>query len=216
MSPDPPPGFERGQRIQDGVIPLVVDGVTVRDQRHDDVAGGALEGAAGRRRDRRRVRRDDRAVDARPARLGARRRRGARPAAIGWVQVNSVPAATGPSIIWWLLPAVAGVSAAVAVPLGRSLASHSLVLLGGDRARAVGVHAARRARRGRCSRPTPRSGSTAPSRRAAVAAAGSPAAYRVPRLRAGHGRGFDVPSAPRVPWPATARAWPSAASRAVP
>ena len=30
MSSDPPPGFERGQRIQDGVIPLVVDGVTVR------------------------------------------------------------------------------------------------------------------------------------------------------------------------------------------
>jgi hypothetical protein len=130
MSPDPPPGFERGQRIQDGVIPLVVDGVSVRvnvattwresPSRAPLVAGAIVAGFAVM------------TVLSMRARLAWVLLVGAAAAGgIGWVQVNSVPASTGPSIIWWLLPAVAGVSAALAVPLGRSVASYSLVLLGG-------------------------------------------------------------------------------------
>jgi hypothetical protein len=130
MSSDPPPGFERGQRIQDGVIPLVVDGVTVRisvtttwqeaPSRVPLVAGAIVAGFLVM------------TVLSMRARLAWVLVAGAAAAgAIGWVQVNSVPESTGPSIIWWLLPAVAGVSAVIAVPLGRSVASYSLVLLGG-------------------------------------------------------------------------------------
>jgi hypothetical protein len=130
MSPDPPPGFERGQAIQDGVIPLVVDGVTVRinvtttwqeaPSRVPLVAGAIVAGFAVM------------VVLSMRARLAWVLVAGAAAAgATGWVQVNSVPASTGPSIIWWLLPAVAGVSAVIAVPLGRSVAGYSLVLLGG-------------------------------------------------------------------------------------
>ena len=130
MSSDPPPGFERGQRIQDGVIPLVVDGVTVRisvtttwqeaPSRVPLVAGAIVAGFVVM------------TVLSIRARLAWVLVAGAAAAgAIGWVQVNSVPESTGPSIIWWLLPAVAGVSAVIAVPLGRSVASYSLVLLGG-------------------------------------------------------------------------------------
>jgi hypothetical protein len=130
MSPDPPPGFERGQRIQDGVIPVVVDGVTVRisvtttwqeaPSRVPLAAGAIVAGFVVM------------TVLSMRARLAWVLVAGSAAAgAIGWVQVKSVPESTGPSIIWWLLPAVAGVSAAVAVPLGRSVASYSLVLLGG-------------------------------------------------------------------------------------
>ncbi len=51
-------------------------------------------------------------------------------AAIGWVQVSSVPRLTGPSSIWWLLPAVAGAFGLIALVLGRSSVSHGLVLVG--------------------------------------------------------------------------------------
>lgn len=130
MSPDPPPGFERGQRIQDGVIPLVVDGVTVRvsvtttwqesPSMVSLVAGAIVAGFVVM------------IVLSKRARLAWALVAGAAAAgAVGWVQVNSVPSYTGPSIIWWLLPAVAGVSAVIAVPLGRSVAAYSLVLLGG-------------------------------------------------------------------------------------
>ena len=130
MSPDPPPGFERGQPIQDGVIPLVVNGVTVRinvtttwqeaPSRVPLVAGAIVAGFAVM------------VVLSMRARLAWVLVAGAAAAgAIGWVQVDSVPASTGPSIIWWLLPAVAGVSAVIAVPLGRSVAGYSLVLLAG-------------------------------------------------------------------------------------
>jgi hypothetical protein len=130
MSPDPPPGFERGQPIQDGVIPLVVDGVTVRinvtttwqeaPSRVPLVAGAIVAGFAVM------------VVLSMRARVAWVLVAGAAAAgAIGWLQVNSVPASTGPSIIWWLLPVVAGVSAVIALPLGRSVAAYSLVLLAG-------------------------------------------------------------------------------------
>ena len=130
MSKDPPPGFERGQRIQDGVIPLVVDGASVRisvtttwadaPSKVPLVAGAIVAGFAVM------------TVLSMRARLAWVLVAGAAAAgAIGWVQVNSVPESTGPSIIWWLLPAVAGVSAVIAVPLGRSVAAYSLVLLAG-------------------------------------------------------------------------------------
>jgi len=130
MSPDPPPGFQRGQPIQDGVIPVVVDGVTVRinvtttwqeaPSRGPLVAGAIVAGFAVM------------VVLSMRARLAWVLVAGAAAAgAIGWLQVNSVPASTGPSIIWWLLPVVAGVSAVIALPLGRSVAAYSLVLLAG-------------------------------------------------------------------------------------
>lgn len=130
MSPDPPPGFARGDRIQDGVIPLVVDGVPVRINVATTwkqapspvpmVAGAIVAGFAAMT-----------AVSMR-ARLAWVLAAGAgAAAAIGWVQANSVPATTGPSIMWWLLPAVAVVSGVIAIPLGGSVVSYSLVLLGG-------------------------------------------------------------------------------------
>ena len=56
---------------------------------------------------------------------------GAVAAGIGWWQVVSVPAETGPSSISWLLPAVAAAAAVVAVTLGHSLASYALVAVSG-------------------------------------------------------------------------------------
>jgi hypothetical protein len=130
MSSDSPPGFERGDAIQDGVIPLVVDGVAVRvsvttswkeaPSRASLAAGAIVAGFVVL------------TVLSMRARLAWVLVVGAAAAgAIGWIQVNSVPEVTGPSIIWWLLPAVAVVSGLIAVPLGRSVASFSLVLLGG-------------------------------------------------------------------------------------
>lgn len=130
MSRESPPGFERGDAIQDGVIPLVVDGVPVRvsvttiwkepPSRAPLVAGAIVAAFAAL------------TVISMRARLAWVLVAGAAAAgAIGWVQVGSVPATTGPSIIWWLLPAVAAASGLLAVPLGRSVASFSLVLLGG-------------------------------------------------------------------------------------
>ncbi len=56
---------------------------------------------------------------------------GAAAAGIGYWQYRSLPAVTGPSKMWWLVPAVAAVSGLLAVVLGRTLVSFALVLLGG-------------------------------------------------------------------------------------
>ena len=44
-------------------------------------------------------------------------------------QFSSLPAVTGPLLVWWLLPAVAAASLLLALVLGRSLVSYGLVLL---------------------------------------------------------------------------------------
>jgi hypothetical protein len=51
-------------------------------------------------------------------------------AGIGWWQYASLPAETGPLAVWWLLPAVAVGSAALALLLAYRLVSYALVLLG--------------------------------------------------------------------------------------
>jgi len=48
---------------------------------------------------------------------------------IGWAQFSSLPAVTGPLLVWWLLPAVAAASLLIALVLGRRLVSYGLVLL---------------------------------------------------------------------------------------
>lgn len=48
---------------------------------------------------------------------------------IGWAQFSSLPAVTGPLLVWWLLPAVAAASLLLALVLGRRLVSYGLVLL---------------------------------------------------------------------------------------
>jgi hypothetical protein len=129
MSLDPPPG-ERGDEVLTGVIPLEVNGSAVEvsvavtwepvPSRVPAVAGAVIAGFAvliilsGRER------------VAWLLIVG-----GAVAAGIGWWQVVSVPAETGPSSISWLLPAVAAAAAVVAVTLGHSLASHALVAVAG-------------------------------------------------------------------------------------
>jgi hypothetical protein len=48
---------------------------------------------------------------------------------VGWWQYSSLPAETGPLLVWWLLPAVAAASVLLALVLGRRLVSYALVLL---------------------------------------------------------------------------------------
>ena len=48
---------------------------------------------------------------------------------IGWWEYASLPAETGPLLVWWVLPAVAAVSLLIALALGRRLVSYALVLL---------------------------------------------------------------------------------------
>ena len=129
MSLDPPPG-ERGDEVLTGVIPLEVNGSDVKvsvavtweqvPSRVPMVAGAIIAGFAVL------------------IVLSARHRvawvlivTGAVAAGIGWWQVVSVPAETGPSSISWLLPAVAAAAAVVAVTLGHSLASYALVAVSG-------------------------------------------------------------------------------------
>lgn len=130
MSRDDPPGYERGDRIQDGEIPLQVDGATVTisvatvwldEPSQMPVASGAiLAGFAVLI-----------VVSARWRIAWALVAASVAAAGIGWWQVESVPAETGPSSIWWLLPVVAAAAGLIAVVLGRTLVSNALVVLGG-------------------------------------------------------------------------------------
>jgi hypothetical protein len=129
MSEQPPVG-ERGDEVLTGEIPLQVNGRDVQvsvaviwqpaPSRVPMVAGALIAGFAVL------------------IVLSARHRiawvlafTGLAAAGIGWWQVVSVPAETGPSSISWLLPAIAAAAALVAVTLGRSLISHGLVALAG-------------------------------------------------------------------------------------
>ena len=130
MAEEPPPGAEPGSRIMDGVVPLVVDGAPVEVAVAVDwlprpsplplyVGAGAavlvlLSGLIARRR------------LAWPLLLA-----GAGAGGIGWWQYRSLPTETGPAVVWWLLPAVAAVSALLAVFFGRRLLGAALVVLAG-------------------------------------------------------------------------------------
>jgi len=131
MAEEPPPGTEPGSRIMDGVVPLVVDGVPVEVAVAVDwlaspsplplyVGAGAavlvlLSGLVARRR------------LAWPLLFA-----GAAAGGIGWWQYRSLPAETGPSVAWWVLPAVAAFSALVAVFVARRrLLGAALVVLAG-------------------------------------------------------------------------------------
>jgi len=130
MSPEAPPGARPGDVVSDQEIPLLVGGtevsvrvVTVLQPAPSrvPVAGGAI--VAG---------------FTALMLLSSRRRQawllavaGAAAAGVGWWEFRSIPADTGPSSLWVVLPAVAAVSGLLALPLGRTLASHALVLLGG-------------------------------------------------------------------------------------
>jgi hypothetical protein len=130
MGPTPPPDNSPGDRLQTGVIPLVVAGapvsVTVATDWLPDPSPVALYAGAG------------------VAALGVaaaltRRRRVVWPllavsglaAALGAWQYRSLPVETGPRLVWWLLPVVATASALVALVLGRRLVASALLILAG-------------------------------------------------------------------------------------
>lgn len=128
MSPDPPPAGQPGTPIQSSTVPLVVDGsaVTVSvsttwlasPSRFPLAVGGAAGLAAVL------------LATVRRARLGwALLATSAAAGAIGYWQYRSLPPETGPLIVWWALPAVAGGSLILALLLGRRLVSYALVLL---------------------------------------------------------------------------------------
>lgn len=130
MSRQDPPGRSRGERIQDGAIPLVVNGgaATIDVAVYWEEEPSRVPGAAGA------------IVGAFAVLIALSQRRrvawvlalaGGAAAGIGWWQLVSVPPETGPSSLWWLLPAIAAVSAVVALTLGASSVSHALVVLGG-------------------------------------------------------------------------------------
>jgi hypothetical protein len=129
MDPHPPQFAVRGDRILNATVPLTVDGVDVAVDVAVDwlpapsrtplfvgaaVAAGLVAAAIVLRR-----------------RLAWVLLAGALAAAgIGWWQYSSLPSETGPLAIWWVLPAVAAVSAVIALALGYRLVSYALVLLG--------------------------------------------------------------------------------------
>ena len=63
---------------------------------------------------------------------------------IGWWQYRSLPAETGPLLVWWLLPAVATACVLVALALGWRLVSFALVLLAATAGGVLGLRPARR------------------------------------------------------------------------
>lgn len=129
MVTSPPSGYHRGDVVSDQILALTVNGAPVevrlvsvwqdRPSRAPAVAGAVV------------------AVFASLILLSARRRQawllaaaGAAAAGIGYWQYASLPPATGPSNMWFLLPAIAAASAVIALSFGRTLVSHALVLLG--------------------------------------------------------------------------------------
>jgi hypothetical protein len=128
MSPEPPPDASPGTVIQSSTVPLVVDGspVTVGVSTTWLAAPSRLPlgvgAAAGL------------AVVilalARRARLAwALLAVSVVAGGVGYWQFRSLPAETGPLVVWWVLPAVAAASLLLAVLLGARLVSYALVLL---------------------------------------------------------------------------------------
>jgi hypothetical protein len=130
MSTQQPAGRQRGDRVSQGVIPLEVNGTSVSvsvvviwepaPSRVPLAAGAIVAGFAVLI-----------ALSMRWRVAWVAAAVSAAAAGIGWWQVVSVPPETGPSSVSWLMPAVAGSAAIVAVSLGRSLVSHALVALAG-------------------------------------------------------------------------------------
>jgi hypothetical protein len=128
MDPDPPAGATPGAVILDSSLAMTVDGVPVEvafavtwlpaPSRLPLAVGAAIGGAlvllalVWRRR------------LAWPLLVVTLASLG-----IGWWQYSSLPAETGPLLVWWLLPAVAAASLLLALVLGRRLVSSGLVLL---------------------------------------------------------------------------------------
>ena len=128
MSPNPPAGVVRGGEVQTSTVPIVVNGtpVTIKvvttwlpePSRLPLAVGAAVGGALVL------------------LALLWRRRTGLAllvvalaATGIGWWEYASLPAETGPLLVWWVLPAVAAVSLLIALALGRRLVSYGLVLL---------------------------------------------------------------------------------------
>jgi hypothetical protein len=129
MEPDPPRFSVPGDQILESSIPLQVDGVDTtvavtvdwlpRPSRVPLYVGAGIAAALV------------------AVALILRRRvawvllvTAAAAAGIGWWQYSSLPRETGPLAVWWLLPAVAVASAALALVLGYRLVSYALILLG--------------------------------------------------------------------------------------
>ncbi len=128
MSAQRPVGFHPGEQIQSSTVPIVVNGTHVavavtttwlpEPSRLPLAVGTAVGGALVL------------------LALFRRRRLGlvllataVAAGGIGWWEYGSLPSETGPLLVWWVLPAVAAVSALVALALGRHLVSYALVLL---------------------------------------------------------------------------------------
>ena len=129
MEPDPPRFSVRGDQILESSVPLQVDGVDTTvavtvdwlpsPSRVPLYVGAGIAAALI------------------AVALILRRRvawvllvTAAAAAGIGWWEYTSLPPETGPLSIWWLLPAVAVASAALALVLGYRLVSYALILLG--------------------------------------------------------------------------------------
>jgi hypothetical protein len=128
MSTQRPVGFHPGDQIQRSTVPLVVNGTKVavdvsttwlpqpsRLPLLIGAAAGALLVVLALAQRRRLA----------LVLLGAALAAGG----IGWWQYRSLPAETGPLLVWWVLPAVAAGSALIALVFGRRLVSYALVLL---------------------------------------------------------------------------------------
>ena len=128
MGTQPPVGAQRGQQVWSETVPIVVNGTPVSidvtttwlpEPSRVPLAIGAAVGLA-----------------LVLVALLRRRRTGwallvvaVAATGIGWWQYRSLPAATGPLVVWWLLPAIATGSVVLALLLGRRLVSYALLLL---------------------------------------------------------------------------------------
>jgi hypothetical protein len=126
----PPAGYQRGDVVSDQTLGLTVSGAPVevrfvsvwqeRPSRVPVVAGALVAGFGALIL---------LSVHKRMAWLLAAAAAAA--TGVGYWQYASVPPATGPSTMWFLLPAIAAGSAVIGLSFGRTLVSHALVLLGG-------------------------------------------------------------------------------------
>jgi hypothetical protein len=132
MQAGEPVGAQRGDRILDEVVPIVVDGVAVRvriastwmpaPSRWPAVLG-ALAGV----------------IVIAGALLAPTRRTwgpvlvgvGGVAAVIGWIGYASLPGVTGPRVVWWLLPVLAVAFAIGALVLGPTPGGHAAAAIAG-------------------------------------------------------------------------------------
>lgn len=132
MQTGDPPGAERGDRILDEVLPVVVDGVAVEVRIESTwmpapsrwptvlgVAAGMIVVAGALMAPKRRV-------------WGlVLVSAGAIAATVGWVGYASLPGSTDPPAVWWLLPVLAVAFAAAASVLGPTPGGHAAAAIAG-------------------------------------------------------------------------------------